>query len=102
MAPVHVGYVEGVGDEIPLDRRCAGEPEKDLLGVVLSGLEELLQLTVVAAVLRKRLLEDGRVRGDTDDGIVVQMPLETAAFDHRAGERVEPDALAERGEVMEW
>src|SRR5947207_655333 len=61
----------------------------------------LLQLLVVAVALRDRLLEDGRVGGDADNGVVLHLPLELAGLEQVAREVVDPDALAERGQLVQ-
>src|SRR5262249_42263908 len=72
-----------------LDRKS----EEDLLRIALAG-GDLLQLRVVPATLGQCLLEDGRVRRDADDGVVVGHPLELTCLEQLARQRVEPDADA--------
>ena len=50
--------------------------------------------------MRERLLEDARVRGDAHDGVLIDGPRERAGFDQVAREVVDPDALAERRQLM--
>ncbi len=76
------------------------EAEEDLRRVVRL-LEELLELLVVRVPLRERLLEDRRVRRDAGDRVLLHHPLELAAVDEVAGERVEPDRLAALGDLVE-
>ena len=59
--------VAGVSDVL------SGEPQEELLGVLLL-LELVPQLLVVGVTGRKRLLKDGRVRGDADDGVLIPEP----------------------------
>ena len=54
-----------------------GELEEDLLRIALV-LQELFQLRVVVVALRDRLLEDGRVRRDSDDSVVLHELLQGA------------------------
>ena len=63
--------------------------------------EQLLQVVVVGVAGRQRLLEDRRVRGDADDGVLVHHPLQLARVDEVARERVEPHRLPARRELME-
>ena len=60
------------------------ELEEDLLRICLARFEDLLQLFVVAVAVRDRLLEDGRVRRHSDDGVLVHHPRELAALQHVA------------------
>ena len=76
------------------------ELEEDLLRVVLLG-EHLAQLVVVGVALGDRLLEDRRVRGDADDGVLLHHPRELPALQHLPREEVDPDALAELGQLVQ-
>jgi hypothetical protein len=78
-----------------------GEPEEDLLRVVLLG-EHLAQLLVVGIPLRDRLLEDRRVRRHADHRVLLQHPRELPALQHLPREEVDPDALAELAELVKF
>src|SRR2546423_1909564 len=70
------------------------EFKEDLFRVVRAGLEDLPQLRVVAVSLRDRLLEDRRVRGHADNGVLVHHPFQLPGLEQVAREEVDPDALA--------
>ena len=50
------------------------------------------KLLVVPVSGRERLLEDRRIGGDADDGVLLDQPLQLARLEHLARERVDPDA----------
>jgi hypothetical protein len=79
---------------------AARERDEDLLRVLLV-LGEIAELAVVGRALRDCLLEDGRVRGDTGDGVLLHHPRELAVMHEIAGEKVNPHALAERGQLVQ-
>ena len=54
-----------------------GEGEEDL-GRLVHARRDLAQLDVVRIALRQRLLEDGRVGGDADDGVLLDQAGELA------------------------
>ena len=66
-----------------------------------SPTEHVAKLVVVPASRRERLLEDGRVRGHADDGVLLHEPRELARFEHLARERVDPDADAVFRELVQ-
>src|SRR5262249_4710819 len=72
-----------------------GEAPEDVLRVICL-IETCPDLLVVEVALGERLLEDGRVRSDADDGVLLHQPFELAALEILPGEIVGPDALAER------
>ena len=76
------------------------ELEEDLGRVVL-GLQQLAELLVVPVPGRERLLEDRRVRGDADDGVLLQQPGELAGLEHLARDRVDPRADAGLVQLMQ-
>src|SRR6266581_1478020 len=86
-------FVAGIADVL------LGQTPEDLLRIVYLA-EGSANLFVVETALRDRLLEDGRVRGDADDRVVAHQPLELAGLEHLAGEKVDPDTLAERRELV--
>ena len=57
---------------------------------------------VVELGLGDRLLEDRRVGGHPAQVILVDQPLELAARVEIPADVVEPDALAELGQSLEW
>jgi hypothetical protein len=57
------------------------EAEEDALDVVLGAGGDLF---VVGVPVRERLLEDARVGGDADDGVLIDGPRERAGFDQVA------------------
>ncbi len=59
------------------------------------------QLRVVPVALRQRLLEDGRVGGDSDDGVLLHQPGELAGLEHLAREGVDPDADAVLAQLVQ-
>jgi hypothetical protein len=67
----------------------------EALDGVLAGCRELPELLVVGVARAHRLLQDGRVRGRSDDGEVVDQALQVPAEGSFAGQVVDPDALAE-------
>jgi hypothetical protein len=73
--------------------------EVDLLGVI-DRLQALAELLVVGVALRDRLLEDRRVRGHADDGVVPHHPRELSRVEELAREEVDPDALAMVGKLV--
>ena len=92
--------------------------EEHLLRIV-RVLELGAELLVVPVAGRERLLEDGRIGRDPDDGVLLDEALQLARFEHLARERVDPDAdsvlgklvqpaachtstLAVRGTTVEW
>jgi len=75
------------------------ELPEDLLRVV-QLVEVGANLLVLEVSLRDRLLEDGWIRGDADDGVVPHHSLELAGLEHLAGQKVDPDALAQLRELM--
>ena len=91
--PDRAEHVAGVADVL------LGQTPEDLLRIVYPA-EGSANLFVVETALRDRLLEDGRVRGDADDRVVAHQPLELAGLEHLAGEKVDPDTLAERRELV--
>ena len=72
------------------------EAEEDALRVAF-GCGDLF---VVGVPLRERLLEDARVGGDADDRVFINGARESAGFDQVAREVIDPDALAERRQLM--
>jgi hypothetical protein len=72
------------------------EAEEDALRVAF-GCGDLF---VVGVPLRERLLEDARVGGDADDTVFINGARESAGFDQVAREVIDPDALAERRQLM--
>jgi hypothetical protein len=58
-------------------------------------------LLVVGVPMRERLLEDARIRGDADDGVLVDRLRKGAGFDQITRQIVDPDALAERRQLMQ-
>jgi len=95
LVPDRPEIVERVAD---VGRR---ELKEDLLRIGLAAVEDLLQLLVVALAVRDRLLEDRRVRRHADHGVLVHHPGQLSGLEHVAGEVVDPDALAERGQFVE-
>jgi hypothetical protein len=71
-----------------------GETQEELLRVALV-VELLPELLVVGVAGGEGLLEDGRVRGDTDHGVVLHEPGELSRAKQVAREIVDPDALPE-------
>jgi hypothetical protein len=63
--------------------------------------EQLAELVVVPVALRERLLEDRRVRGDADDGVLLDQLRERAVAEPLARERVDPDALPVLRQLMQ-
>src|SRR4029453_8064150 len=55
---------------------------------------ELGDLLVVSVAARDRLVEDRRVGGQTGDRELLDVALQGAVGQHRAGDVVEPEALA--------
>ena len=76
------------------------EREEDLRRVVRRR-GDLPQLRVVPVALGEGLLEDRRVRRDADDGVLLHHALELTGLEHLARERVEPDADAVLGQLMQ-
>ena len=76
------------------------ELEEGLFRVVLAR-ENLAQLLVVRVALDERLLEDRRVRGHADDRVLAHQLLQLALMDQAAGEVVDPDALAQLGQLLQ-
>ena len=70
--PDGVQQIAGIGD---VARR---EGDEDLLGVGRAA-EHLTHLLVIDVTLGERLLEDGGVGRDADDGVIASHPLELAA-----------------------
>ena len=91
--PDRAHQIAGVTDVL------GGECDEDLLRVLLG--DEPAQLLVVGVPLRERLLEDGRVRRQAADGVLLHHPRELAPMHEVAGEEIDPDALAERGQPVE-
>jgi len=54
-----------------------------------------------ASPARKGVSEDGWVRGDANDGVLINGPRESTGFDQLAREVVDPDALAERRQLLQ-
>src|SRR5439155_19443450 len=77
-----------------------GEPQEDLLRVLLLG-EYLAELLVVGAALGDRRLEDRRVRRDADDGVVADQLRQLALAQQTAREVIDPHALAELGQLLQ-
>jgi hypothetical protein len=77
-----------------------GQVVEDLLRIVLP-LEQLLQLIVVGGAAGDRLLEDRRVRGDADDGVLLDQACERPVAEPVPRDLVDPDALSERGELVQ-
>ena len=96
-------FVPDRAQQVAGSPRCRVDVElqEDLLRVLFARLQNLFQLVVVRVAFRDRLLEDGRVRGDADDGILLHHLRELAALQHLPREVVDPDALAERGQLVE-
>src|SRR5205823_10418732 len=63
--------------------------------------EELTELVVVVGPLGDRLLEDRRVRGHADDGVLAHHPRELAGVEQVPREVVDPDALPVLGELLQ-
>ena len=74
------------------------EAEEDALGVAFAAGADLF---VVGVPARERLLENARVGGDADDGVLSDSLRECAGFDQVARQVVDPDALAERRQLMQ-
>ena len=73
-----VGPVPGRSEQVTCVAHVVdGEGEEDLLQVLLP-FQHLRELRVVPAARGECLLEDGRVRGHADDGVVADQPLELA------------------------
>ena len=98
-----VGALVDVGEEVGGvaqvgDRQLEEDP---LLGVgadALAGLgggADLGDLLVVGVAAGDRLVEDRRVRGQAGDRELVDVALQGAVAQHRAGDVVEPEALAQ-------
>ena len=76
-----------------------GERDERLLRA--GGTGQLGQLGVVGGALRERLLEDRRVGRDTGDGVLADQPRQLTAAHHVPRERVDPDALAIPGQLVQ-
>ena len=103
----HLQAHEAVGAVGPVEHRA--EEVRGALHVVdgerLEHLVDALPLErqrpdgrVVVVAARDRLLEDGRVRGDSADPVLGDPALELTRCEHAAADEVDPHALAERGE----
>ena len=66
---------------------CDGEPRGRPPSGRLPRLEHLAQLLVVGVALRDRLLEDRRVRGDADDGVLLASSARARPLCSNCGER---------------
>ena len=95
------GAAVDVGEEVAgVAQVGQGKLEEDVLGRVfadpvrcLGGLADLGDLLVVGVAGPDRLVEDRRVRGQPGDGELLDVALEDALAQHRAGDVVEPEAL---------
>ena len=74
-----------------------GEREEHGVGVVFDCRR---QLGVVGAAVGERLLEDARVGGHPDDGVVAHSSSKRARLEQVAREEVDPDALTELLELV--
>ncbi len=87
-----IGRIAQVGErqleEDPLGRRRAYSLLRDVAGA------ELGDLLVVGVTAGDRLVEDRRVGGEAGDRELVDVALQRAVGQHRAGDVVEPEALA--------
>ena len=76
------GSLPGPVQEIARTRHVLhGQLEEDLLRVVVPG-QCVAELIVVPGPGRERLLEDRRVGGDADDGVLLHEPRELARLQH--------------------
>ena len=71
------------------------------ISFVIVRRQNLAELLVVPVACGERLLEDRRVRGDADDGVLLHQPRELARLEHLPGEGVDPDADAVLRELMQ-
>ena len=76
-----------------------GQTEEDLARFVERG--QLAQLAVVPVALGQRFLKDRRVARDSTHRVLANQPLELAALEHLARERVDPDALAQLRQLLQ-
>ena len=74
---------------------------KEDLGRILGLARDRLQLLVVPVALGERLLEDRRVRGDADDGVLLHQPRQLAGLEHLARERVHPHTHSVRAQLVQ-
>ena len=63
--------------------------------------DDRAELLVVPVALGERLLEDRRVRGHADDGVLLHQAGELARLQHLARERVHPDAHAVLAQLVQ-
>ncbi len=78
-----------------------GEPQEDLIGVVDPVAEQLVDLLVVVGAVSDRLLEDGRVTGQSGDVVLGDQPGQLGADDQLPADVVEPHRLAALGQEQE-
>ena len=78
-----------------------GELQEDLLRIFLARLEDLSELFVVGVAFSNRLLEDRRIGSDADDRVLFHHPRELSALQQLTREVVDPDALAERRQLVQ-
>ncbi len=83
--------VAGVGDVT----HC--QFQEDASRVRIAGAD----LLVVGVPVRQRLLENARIRRDADHGVLGHGLRESTGFDQIARQVVDPDALAECGQLMQ-
>ena len=76
-------------------RRSAIASSKKVSSVGLDRRRDLDDLLVVGVAAGDRLVEDRRVRGQPGDRELVDVAGEGAVAEHRAGDVVEPEALAQ-------
>ncbi len=72
------------------------------LGGVAAAVGEFVDLLVVGVPFAHRLLEDRRVGGGADDRVPVDQLLQVPAADDLAGQEVEPHALPEGAQSLQW
>ena len=69
-------------------------------GIGRLSADDLAELVVVPVPFGHGLLEDGRVRRHSGDGVLLHHPLELAGLEPLARERVDPDRLPELGNFV--
>ena len=67
----------------------------------LPGLRPLVDAVVIRVSVSDRVIENGRVRGQTGDRELVDVPAEPSAVEKRAGDVVEPDDSGQDREAVE-
>ena len=78
-----------------------GERPEDLARIA-GAAEQLAQLLVVGVARGHRLLEDRRVRRRADDAVVVDQRLQVPVARRRPGQGVDPHALTEGRQALQW